>query len=146
MRAIRPSMLIAAALVVCTALPAMAHGWRDFTLREKCSAAPTPDGFIKQITMIADGRLADPNSILLDPFPIWEDYFGYDEDYINEWRSDALEFWEGKFGLDGEALMAQGRAVFMPFYFNPDIEYRAISVSGESVGSEGWSSSTPAGR
>lgn len=135
MRTLIPALL-AAATLLATALPADAR--RPFELREKCSAAPTPDGLIKQITMIADGTLADPNSVLLDPMPIWVDDFGWSAEYIEEYRSDALEFFEGKFGIDGEALMAEGRAVFIPFYFNPDIEYRAISVSGDSVGSEGW--------
>lgn len=131
--------LLAAALLATTLSPADADARRgQFQLKEKCSAAPLPDGLIKQITMIADGVVADPNEMLLDPTPIWTDDFGWSPAYIADYRSDALDFFQSKFGLDGEALMAEGRAVFMPFYFSPDIAYRAISVSGESVGSEGW--------
>lgn len=129
---------IAIALVASFAVPESADARRPYQLQEKCSAAPLVDGFKKQITMIADGTVADPNQLLLDPTPIWTDDFGWSADYIAEYREDASDFFVTKFGLDGDALMADGRAIFIPFYFNPDIAYRAISVSGESVGSEGW--------
>lgn len=114
------------------------HHRPDRPLRDRCAPGTLPDGFTKVITMIADGIVEDPNAMLLDPMPVWREHFGRSDQYIEQDRQNALEFFERKFGLDGEQLMADGRAMFMPFYFSPEIEYRAINISGEAVDEDGW--------
>lgn len=106
-------------------------------LREKCSAAPTPDGYIKTMTFYSDGMASSVNDILLDPTDFWYS-MGRDDDYIADQRSDAIDFYMSKFGIDAEQLVEDGRAILFPFLVNPDGNYRALDVSGEAVGASGW--------
>lgn len=135
MRSLHPYVVVVSALFVF-ATSALATP-RHRPLREKCSAAPTPDGYIKTMTFYSDGTAPDLNSVLLDPTEFWE-ALGRDDDFIADQRSDAIDFYMSKFGVDAEQLVADGRAILFPFLVNPEGNYRAVSVSGEAVGDEGW--------
>lgn len=132
--------LSAIALLAFALSPAVAdaHRDRDRSLPEKCSAGPTPDGYMKAITMISDGTIDDALTAQLDPTDFWMGTLGWDADDIEQNRQDALAFFEERFGLDGEQLMAEGRAIFYPFIVNPGGDYRATTVSGEAVSGAGW--------
>lgn len=131
---------LCATLLAFTLVPLSvgARPGHDRPLPELCSAGATPDGYVKAITMLSDGSVADAADAQLDPIPFWMDTFGWDEDDIEENRRDALDFFDARFGLDGEGLMAGGRALFYPFLTNETMRYRATNISGEAVNHVGW--------
>ncbi|MEZ4430879.1 MAG: hypothetical protein R3F65_00595 [bacterium] len=104
---------------------------------EACIMAPPPAGYVKKMTFYADSETDDFMNALIDPLPFWRQ-LGRTDAEIDEQRSDAIDFYMSKFGIDAEQLIADGRATLMPFMVNPDGGYRALDISGEAVGREGW--------
>lgn len=108
----------------------------------------TPEGFSDYLVLMATGTI--PLGV---PHPEIEgcsgdlfcdgDYFhkvimGRTDAEIAEEARKAKDFMAERFGLDVDALVAAGRLAFFPFQIDPRGQYRAYTVAGAKVGSEGW--------
>ena len=63
---------------------------------------------------------------------------GRDQYTIDALTEQAATFYLTRFGIDVYAPENAGRLVFMPFMFDPRLEYRAYVVSNMKVPKEGW--------
>lgn len=113
--------------------------------RESKAEAPTPDGYTKYLVFMANGTM--PASGF--PFQVGEDalenfhrsIMGRSDAEIQQNAVDAGNFFLERFGLDVwtvDPLDPAAPFVFFPIFFDPQINYRAYTISGESVPSEGW--------
>jgi hypothetical protein len=105
----------------------------------------TPDGYTKYLVFMANGTV--PASGL--PFQFGEDalqnfhraIMGRSDAEIQQNGVAAGNFFLERFGLDAwtvNPLDPDAPFLFIPIFFEPQMNYRAYTISGESVPSEGW--------
>jgi hypothetical protein len=99
--------------------------------------APTPDGFDAYLVYMADGRY-DPSVMGPDGDYFQKDIMGRSDAEIAQNRADAIAFFIERFGIDPDSAEFEDDVMFGSFTFDPRNEYRAYTISGESVPSSGW--------
>ena len=99
-----------------------------------------PDHLERFMNYMGDG-IFDPN----DPHytPPTGDYWhrvirGRTDEEIAELRDEAAAFFADKFGVDVDDPAMQGRARLEAFMFDPRMDIRAFTISGETVPPEGY--------
>lgn len=99
--------------------------------------APTPDGFDKYLVYMAAGQYdpADPTYDAPDGMVFQREIMGRSDAEIAQNRQEAIDFFSERFGIDADS---DAGVMFGPFMFDPRNEYRAYTISGESVPSAGW--------
>ncbi len=105
--------------------------------RARGGGSPTPAGYNKYLVFMANGVLPEEEVLIfgdaaLELFHVG--VMGRSEDEIAANGAEAAGFFGGRFGID----VNDPRVLFSPVYFNPANSYRAYTVSGEHVPSEGW--------
>ncbi|MGE0760806.1 MAG: hypothetical protein AB7O38_27600, partial [Pirellulaceae bacterium] len=97
------------------------------------SGAPTPAGFDRYLVYMANGVL-EPNTPQMLPGEIFhQEIMGRSAEEMDAQEALARQFFEQRFGLvEGDGVTVAS------FTFNPAHNYRAYTISGESVPAEGW--------
>lgn len=94
-----------------------------------------PEGFNKYIVYMADAELTFEEANAPGDFDFWEtEIMGRDEAESAEYYQKAVDFFYDKYGVDVETSTD---VMFNPFYV-PQIDYRAYTMSGRDIPSEGW--------
>jgi hypothetical protein len=107
----------------------------SFALAAGRSGAPTPTGFDRYLVYMANGVFDPEEEPAILPGDIFQqEIMGRSEAEIAEQEALARQFFEQRFGLNLE----DGTVIFESFTFNPVHNYRAYTISGESVPAEGW--------
>lgn len=100
-------------------------------------ALPTPDGYDKVFTFMANG-VTDITDTGQQEDPIaWfqEGVMGRTPAEVEADRQAALDLFSSRFGVDAEN---DPRIFFTPFALTPEVGYRAYTSSGERVNRRGW--------
>lgn len=113
-------------------------------------SSPTPAGFNKYLVYLANATLAPgESSSLTDPASVrnfQEVIMGRNSTAVSADKAAARAFFRDRFGLDFTSVanpdvysteMIPG-AMLLGFVENPHVNYRAYTISGESVPDEGW--------
>ncbi|MDQ3549844.1 MAG: hypothetical protein M3439_13610, partial [Chloroflexota bacterium] len=98
---------------------------------------PTPDGFNKYLVYMAAGQYdpADPAYDAPDGMFFQREIMGQSDAEISQNRQDAIDFFIERFSIDA---VSDSGIMFGSFMFDPRNQYRAYTISGESVPSAGW--------
>jgi hypothetical protein len=125
------SAMVLTVLVVSGLLPNTALG------QSHGPGSPTPDGYHKYMVFMANGVLPEDEVFIFGEDAV--DLFhkavmGRSDDEIAAGGAQAAGLFWQRFGID----VNDPRLLFSPVFFNPANNYRAYTVSGESVPSEGW--------
>ncbi len=130
--------------IVGVLLLSLAIGGYIQTIAAKSKGSPAPAGLKKYIVFMADGALG-PNalpSISGDAFQ--REIMKRTPAEIEAHKAKAKQYFLEQFGLDfSRAQTVNGvevidEASLSSYQFNPQQHYRAYTVSGEAVPSEGW--------
>lgn len=89
---------------------------------------------------MADGIInpLDPNFAPLIPADFFVEHFDYSEAEIEQERTAAKAFFADAYGLDVDALSAEGRAQFIEYRIDPGANYRVRALPDRVVQPEGW--------
>jgi hypothetical protein len=133
-------LILAAAAVTFGATGAEAGG-------ERQSVAAVPDGFQQYLTYMAQPREVDePTVVNYATFRVFQaEVYGRDDAALAAYRQEAIAFYAERFGLDfSDAPIAEDGsqsidgATLVPSFVAPEREYRAYTIGGERVPSEGY--------
>ena len=131
-------LFTAALCAVATLMPASA---RD--------SGPVPAGFDQYLVYMATDTVPfaphpDPEitgcgtSLFCDGDYFHRTIMGRSTDQIQLEEARAKSYFNARFGMDVDALVAAGRARFFSFFLDPRGEYRAYTMAGQRVPAEGW--------
>ena len=97
----------------------------------------TPRGYIKYLVFMANGVLPENEVFIFgqDAVDLFhKGVMGRSDDEVAAHGVEAATFFWDRFGID----VSDPSLLFSPVYFNPANNYRAYTVSDESVPPEGW--------
>lgn len=139
------TLLLAAALVAGIASVTVGIGYADAG-GERQSVAAVPDGFDQYLVYMAQPRsVEEPTVVNFETFKEFQaEVYGRDEAAVAAFREEAIAFYEGRFGLDFSDAEVQEDgsqsiegATLVPSFVAPETEYRAYTIGGLRVPSEG---------
>lgn len=137
--------MLAAAMVAALALIASGND-ADANGRSRAVAA-VPDGFQQYLTYMAQPREVDePTVVNYQTFKEFQaEVWGRDEADIQDFRQEAIDFYEQRFGLDFSDAQVQDDgsqsidgAKLVPSFVVPESEYRAYIIGGRWTPPEGY--------
>jgi len=112
---------------------------------------PRPVGFNQTLVFMATGAFDPANA---SPYPGLEGcdsgtelcdghYFqshimGRNQQQIADRAQESKDYFLSRFGVDTDALLAEGRIEWVSFFINPDYEYRVHFATGLSPDKDGW--------
>lgn len=112
---------------------------------------PQPVGFNKTLVFMASGAFdptnpspypglsgCDSGTELCDGHYFQSQIMGRSESQIEARAQESKNYFMTKFGIDTDALLAEGRIEWVSFFINPDYEYRVHFASGMSPDENGW--------
>lgn len=138
--ALMGALIVAATLVSLGGSGAEAAG-------ERQSVAAVPDGFEQYLVYMAQPREVDePTEVNYDTFREFQaEVYGRDEAALADYREEAIAFYAERFGLDfsdapveEDGSQSIDGATLVPSFVAPEREYRAYTIGGERVPSEGY--------
>jgi hypothetical protein len=98
---------------------------------------PAPRGYVKYLVFMANGVLPEDEVFIFgqDAVDLFhKGVMGRSDEEVATHGVEAAAFFGDRFGID----ISDPRLLFSPVYFNPANNYRAYTVSDESVPPEGW--------
>jgi len=129
-----PAVLAVLALLAATVVVVEARRSTESTVAP--STAPTPVGYRKYMVFMIDTIVSSLNVAPGDAFQ--RDVMGRTTGQIAENRAEAVGHFEKRFGLDFSGGDAVDGAVFIGWAAPRSMNYRAYTMSGESVPATGW--------
>ena len=129
-----PAVLAVLALLAATVVVVEARRSTESTVAP--STTPTPVGHRKYMVFMIDTVVSSLNIAPGDAFQ--RDVMGRTPGQIAENRAEAVGHFEKRFGLDFSGGDAADGAVFIGWAAPPSMNYRAYTMSGESVPATGW--------
>lgn len=104
----------------------------------------------EQVLFGIDGRFDTQSPPGLPPFQpgsfpglwttdyVYKTVLGYSDPQVEARRADAVAFLKRRFGLDPDDASLQGKVAFSVFYADPRWNYRAYTLPGMDVPSDGY--------
>jgi hypothetical protein len=132
-----------ASVVAAIILLSIAAGSYVHTASANNKVTPAPVGVTKYLVFMANGAV-EPASLLLNGDAFQRDIMKRSPREIAAFKTLAKQYFLDQYGLDFfHAQTVNGNdmidgAVLNTFMANPAVGYRAYTVSGENVPSEGW--------
>ena len=112
---------------------------RDAAATEAVGAVtPVPIGHKKYMVFMADGHLDSLAAMAGDGESFHRDVMRRTPAEIDANKREAADFFRQRFGLDFSAGDVTDGVMLLPFAMPPKINYRAYTISGESVPATGW--------
>ena len=116
--------------------------WGNWGYGDKGYKAPTPTGYDKYITLMANGVYKSVDGSILvdglfegDGLKFQKYVMGRNNAEIEAWKQRALDFFMERFGVDP---IDNEDFYFTGYQIDPKLDYRAFTISDESVPSSGW--------